>query len=507
MTSHHSQDLTQFYLNSLSEIAVYLSSPDAQHFFLNSKKKNLVFKTFSTTIFHEGHGLLFPPFSLLPLLKNIHGPLIAGDFIGPSQLRTGIISLGVAANFNAVDFYQKFADDKNLPKISFWDIRRFDQNFPLNEREEQWHENDKNGPVVIPLLNFKAQKNNDLSLSLELTVAFNSLQKKQFLIDFLQKLIDLFRSPSDLGPYLKPLKNPFCSNPHFAQEKKNWVNLFQGIQGDFFAKKAGKKIVLSSSQKWKLKSNTTFQDHWAYELTQNWASSQLPSHHSFLMIHSPTHAFYSKTPEKLFLIHNSSLYLEALAGTRSRGKNQNEDLLREEELFQCPKERLEHQLVIDYFRSLFKDHDLIVGETRILKLQKIQHLYTPLLVKDWNKKLINVHYLLEELHPSPAVCGAPSVEAQKTIRENEGYDRGIYAGALTYGEGGGNQEGETSLFVISLVGIRGQLEFNSSLYLYAGAGIMKDSNPHNEWDEIQKKMQSFFSYPELIPKLSHERAI
>ncbi len=126
--------------------------------------------------------------------------------------------------------------------------------------------------------------------------------------------------------------------------------------------------------------------------------------------------------------------------------------------------------------------DATLTEPRILKLRLLQHLKCDIEAElkpgvcDWQ--------LLEALHPTPAVGGAPREAALAFIRENEPYERGWYAGAC------GMLSRETSEFAVAIrsARIRGQ-----RVTLFAGAGIVAGSEPAAEWAELDNKIANVLS--------------
>ena len=98
---------------------------------------------------------------------------------------------------------------------------------------------------------------------------------------------------------------------------------------------------------------------------------------------------------------------------------------------------------------------------------------------------------LSLLHPTPAVCGAPSDAARRTIRELERFDRGFYAGPLGY------VASDSSEFCVA---IRSALLRGSEAAIFAGAGIVRGSDAVNEWEEVHIKMKNFVS---LFPCAGH----
>jgi isochorismate synthase EntC len=115
-----------------------------------------------------------------------------------------------------------------------------------------------------------------------------------------------------------------------------------------------------------------------------------------------------------------------------------------------------------------------------MKLANIQHLCTPLVARlAPGASLLD---LVERLHPTPAVGGWPRPEALEAIRRLEDMDRGWYAGPVGWIDPTGNGE-----FV---VGLRTALVGDGTARLYAGAGIVCDSLPADELEEIETKLDA-----------------
>lgn len=194
------------------------------------------------------------------------------------------------------------------------------------------------------------------------------------------------------------------------------------------------------------------------------------------------HCFLGATPEQLVRLRQGRVETAALAGSRRRGATAAEDAALEQELRRSNKDRWEHAIVL---RAL--QDGLAAGgvdlqpapHTRVLKLATVQHLYTPLVgqVADG----CSVLDLLGRLHPSPAVGGYPRPEALAWIREHEGLERGWYAGPVGWLDSGGN--GDFS------VAIRSALLQRDAAVLFAGCGIMADSEPEAEYAESCLKLR------------------
>src|SRR5699024_8031411 len=101
----------------------------------------------------------------------------------------------------------------------------------------------------------------------------------------------------------------------------------------------------------------------------------------------------------------------------------------------------------------------------------------------------NLKEILEGLHPTPAVCGMPKDISKRFILKEEGYDREFYTGFL--GELNMNSfdrsaKSKTDLFV----NLRCMQQLENTIQIYAGGGIVKDSNPESEWQEIINKSRT-----------------
>lgn len=198
---------------------------------------------------------------------------------------------------------------------------------------------------------------------------------------------------------------------------------------------------------------------------------------------APGRAFIGASPERLYKRVNLFVQSEALAGTRPRGRTDKMDRLLGEDLMNSDKERREHDVVVRALAQQLKErcrHLVIEESPSLLQLRNIQHLRTR--VEGLLKEDQNDASLLEALHPTPAVGGSPRDRALAWIAREEPFDRGIFAapvGWVSY---------DASEFC---VGIRSGLVQGNELVLYNGSGIVRGSNPDDEWDELENKMENF----------------
>lgn len=194
--------------------------------------------------------------------------------------------------------------------------------------------------------------------------------------------------------------------------------------------------------------------------------------------------FLGATPEGLVTLRDGVASTMALAGSVPRGATPQEDQRLAEQLLASPKERAEHAYVVRALRDGLAEDGLCTSVLadagpRVRKLSNVQHLYTP--IRGQLAPGRDVLDLVARLHPSPAVGGYPGPRALQLLREHEQLDRGWYAGALGWLDDRG--EGE---FV---VGIRSALVRNGCASIFAGCGIVADSDADAEYQESVWKLR------------------
>jgi isochorismate synthase len=190
--------------------------------------------------------------------------------------------------------------------------------------------------------------------------------------------------------------------------------------------------------------------------------------------------FLGATPERLAQVTQGQVVTMALAGSAPRGETLADDMAISRAFVRDAKVRQEHTIVVSSIRDGLAPlcTQLHVAEhPRLRKLHNVQHLETPI-----NGVLLPERGILEAvgaLHPTPAVGGFPRAAALAIIREREALDRGWYAGPLGWLDAQGNGE-----FVVAL---RSALVQGHQAMLFAGCGIMGDSDPASELAEARLK--------------------
>lgn len=196
-------------------------------------------------------------------------------------------------------------------------------------------------------------------------------------------------------------------------------------------------------------------------------------------------AFIGASPERLLRRSRQRVFSEAVAGTRSRGASSRADRKLRDELLASDKDRREHAHVEDAIRETLAPFctEIAMPNTRAeMKLTGGRHIWTR--IEGRLRPDVSTPTLLTALHPTPAVGGVPTEAALHSIREREGFDRGWYAGPVGWV---GREDAEFA------VAIRSGRVHGAALDLYSGAGIVRGSQPEEEWDEIEQKIGNFLS--------------
>src|SRR5699024_3855558 len=181
-------------------------------------------------------------------------------------------------------------------------------------------------------------------------------------------------------------------------------------------------------------------------------------------------------------IKNGRAYSACVAGSIRRGKTEAEDRALGTTLLNDPKNLGEHQYVVDMITKVFASYckDLqIDDQPQLMKVRDIQHLFTP--VAATVREESNIFKFIQSLHPTPALGGVPTSESLSIIREEEQMDRGYYAGPIGWVDTNGDCE--------FAVAIRSGLLDGKEAYLYAGGGIVADSNVESEYEETWVKFR------------------
>ena len=196
-------------------------------------------------------------------------------------------------------------------------------------------------------------------------------------------------------------------------------------------------------------------------------------------------AFAGATPERLVRLSGRLVEASSLAGTIERGATASEDAANVSRLRQSAKDLAEHAAVREELVAALTancDDVRAPAEPSVFTLPHVHHLHTPLhaRLRD-NSSLLD---LVANLHPTPAVGGSPRDEALQFIAEHENLDRGWYASPVGWIDGNGGE------FAVAL---RSALIDENEAILFAGCGIVADSDPDLELAESNLKLQAMQS--------------
>ena len=193
------------------------------------------------------------------------------------------------------------------------------------------------------------------------------------------------------------------------------------------------------------------------------------------------------SPEILVHLEDDVITVRPIAGTRPRGADDETDRALEADLLADPKELAEHLMLIDLGRN---DTGRVseIGSVRLTEKMVVER-YSHVMhivsnVTGRIRKGMSALDVLRATFPAGTVSGAPKIRAMEIIDELEPVKRGVYAGAVGYLSWSGNMD--------TAIAIRTAVIQDSTLHIQAGAGIVADSVPANEWEETMNKGRAIF---------------
>ena len=191
------------------------------------------------------------------------------------------------------------------------------------------------------------------------------------------------------------------------------------------------------------------------------------------------------SPEILVRLRKGKITIRPIAGTRPRGKNKKEDIYYEKDLLRDKKEIAEHLMLLDLGRNdagkVSKINSVKVTENfKVERYSHVMHIVSNV-QGDFNNKYSNFDTLLSGF-PAGTVSGAPKIRAMEIIDELEITKRKIYAGGIGYFSANGDFD--------TCIALRTAVTKNKKFYVQAGAGIVADSKPINEYNETINKAKA-----------------
>lgn len=268
-----------------------------------------------------------------------------------------------------------------------------------------------------------------------------------------------------LEPLVKLDATHLFHSPDFSSWKTSLLGLIQKMEKDQL-----QKVVIARQSTFETKTPINpFQ--LLEKLQQSFKNS---SFYCFQL--QPKVAFLWASPEILYTRLDDQIKTEALAGTCCIHENKN--------LLHSPKELHEFNYVSDFLLKRLEkiSFNILKMPNRETHTGYLKHLHSPF--KATLHKKISHEQIIESLFPSPALCGHPSKKALKFIKETEPFHRGWYASPV-----GWISQDCAEL----IIAIRSCLISDQKVHLFVGNGIIKSSDPTQEWNELNIKMKPFFS--------------
>jgi anthranilate synthase component 1 len=194
------------------------------------------------------------------------------------------------------------------------------------------------------------------------------------------------------------------------------------------------------------------------------------------------------SPETMIKVNDDLVTLRPIAGTRKRGKTNEEDEFNKNELLNDKKELAEHLMLVDLGRNdvgtISQIDSVKVTEKNIVEYYShVMHIVSNVTGKI-RKRLSPIDVLFAGL-PAGTVSGAPKIRALQILEELENNNREFYAGSVCYLDANGNMD--------SCINLRTALIKDKKIYAQSGAGIVYDSKDKSEYDECINKAQALFN--------------
>lgn len=255
-------------------------------------------------------------------------------------------------------------------------------------------------------------------------------------------------------------------------EKSEKKDHFTRIENAIYSIKnsALQKVVLSLIHEIRIEKNTT-------KILANLLDAY-PNANCYFFYHPEVGSWMGATPETLLSYNKNEVKTMSLAGTL-KGKN-------EAEIRWGNKEKEEQQLVTDYVVNALQnitETEVNIGPVKTVRAGNIFHLQTLLSAR---MPIDKINDLIQQLHPTPAVCGLPKKEALECISKLENYNRSFYTGYF----GINNPTAQTADYFVNL---RCMELSDTSIKLFAGGGITALSDPALEVQEVENKLMTMAS--------------
>ena len=381
------------------------------------------------------------------------------------------------------DYQETFSvyEDENLPRFTGGLVGYFGYE-TIGYIEKRLAESDKPDPLGTPDI---------LLMVSEEVVVFDNLSGKLFIIVHAETSDDnaLEKGEVRLQKIANELGNPLPEKAHHKTQTVNEEDFVSGFTEEGYkdaVKKAKQYIVDGDIMQVVLSQRLTIPFN-APPLDLYRALRSLNPSPYMYYLDLGDHHIVGSSPEILVRLEDNEVTVRPIAGTRPRGENEAADIALEKELLADPKELAEHLMLIDLGRN---------DAGRVSKTASVQ-LTDKMVVERYSHVMHIVSNVTGELQqgmtamdvlratfPAGTVSGAPKIRAMEIIDEFEPVKRGIYSGAVGYLSWNGNMD--------TAIAIRTAVIKDKHLSIQAGAGIVYDSVPENEWAETMNKARAIF---------------
>jgi anthranilate synthase component 1 len=209
-------------------------------------------------------------------------------------------------------------------------------------------------------------------------------------------------------------------------------------------------------------------------------------------LRTPKCTLVGSSPEILVRVVDGKVTVRPLAGTRRRGKTDEEDEQLAEELLADPKERAEHVMLVDLGRNdvgrVAQFGSVEISDVMVIeRYSHVMHITSNVTAQLTPER--DAFDALAACLPAGTVSGAPKVRAMEVIDELEPHRRGPYGGAVGYIDFAGNMD--------TCIALRTMVIHNGTAYIQAGAGIVADSVPEREYEETLNKARGLLKAVEI----------
>jgi anthranilate synthase component 1 len=285
------------------------------------------------------------------------------------------------------------------------------------------------------------------------------------------------------------LRKPVPATPGHEQRQVNEADFVSGFTEDGFKSavdKARQYIIDGDIMQVVLSQRLTIPYHARPVELYRALRSLNPSPYMYYLDLGDHHVVGS-SPEILVHLEDNQITVRPIAGTRPRGEDEVSDKALEQDLLADPKELAEHLMLIDLGRNdvgrVSKTGSVELTEKMIVeRYSHVMHIVSNVIGQLQDG--MSAMDVLRATFPAGTVSGAPKIRAMEIINEFEPVKRGIYSGAVGYLSWNGNMD--------TAIAIRTAVIKDRQLSIQAGAGIVYDSVPENEWAETMNKARAIF---------------